>query len=175
MISSIIISASPTTNKSTKLEIGNGLDDSNRSNLFTIDRQGNVIIESNITAYNQKLIYVSGDTISYTGYIECAGRVAASGKTLAFQIPLTKPIATDCTLTLDTTNTLLTIYYYNGNTTETAIASISGMTSTNLSNISLTYNDCGIRVTIPKSTNWISSINQASLTIVLHNLSIAVS
>lgn len=132
-------------------------------------------VPNNAIIKGQKMVYDAGDVISYTGYVECAGRIAASGKTLAFQIPLTKPIASGRTLTLNTTNTSLAIYYYNGNTSETAISSISGMTSTNLSNISLTYSDCGIRVTIPKSTNWISSVNQTNLTAVLHNLSITVS
>lgn len=131
-------------------------------------------VPNNAAIKNQKMVYEAGDIISYANYIECAGRIAASGKTLAFQIPLVKPIASGRTLTLDTTNTLLSVYYYNGSIAESAIASISGITSTNLSNIGLTYSDCGIRVSIPKSTNWISSINYNAVTVVLHNLKITI-
>lgn len=120
-----------------------------------------------VTKIKSQIQYNPGDTISSVGYIECAGRTAASGKTLAFQIPLSKPIAAGCSLSLGTT-TKFSIYHTSGNTSDNTVSTWAPTSTT------LTYDDFGIRVTMPRSTTWFSSTN-ATVTVAVHDLTITVS
>lgn len=111
--------------------------------------------------------YRVGDTISINGYVECVGRVAAGGKTLAFQIPITRTIKKNLSLSLNCDD--MALYYGNGSVSNT-------LSDWTVNSTTVTYDNFGIRVTMTRtnSATWISSTNM-SVTVALHNPTITVS
>jgi hypothetical protein len=95
-------------------------------------------------------------------YIECAGRIVNSWKTLAFQIPY--GIGTLSATTLGN-STGLSIYYPSGTSGEKTLTTWGSISSTDIA-----CTDFGIRVVIVRSSAWISSYTSGCVTVVLHNL-----
>lgn len=93
-------------------------------------------------------------------YIECAGRLVNSGKTLAFQMPY--GIGTSSISTLGA-STGINIYYPNGSSGEKTLTAWGGSPS-----VTITATDFGIRVVIVRSSVWVTSYT-GPVTVTLHN------